>query len=148
MLLWLSEGSIWFCTKSYISSNHIAIFNLATLVIENLAYVIVCKVPCFCREQIRSLSGVGRGSNYLLINVSPATTKRRNACLAQILRRAFTENAEGYRTGLLDHELHLTVLCRQSCHFSVFLSSVLPYLSALGRRKEMVGRAGRETASA
>ena len=29
--------------KSYISSNYRDIFNLATLVIKNLAYVIVCK---------------------------------------------------------------------------------------------------------
>lgn len=38
-----SERSILFYLKSYISSIYMDIFNLATLVIENLAYVIVCK---------------------------------------------------------------------------------------------------------
>lgn len=42
-LLWLSERSMLFHLKSSIPSNYIDIFNLATLVTENLGYVIVCK---------------------------------------------------------------------------------------------------------
>lgn len=67
---------------------------------------------------------------------------------AQIPRRAFAENAEGYGSGPLGHESHLAFVCRQSCHFYVLLSAVLPYLKALSRKKEIVGRAGREKESA
>lgn len=71
--------------------------------------------------------------------------KRGIPFLAQIMRRTFIRNAEGCGTGPLGHELHPSVVCRQVCRPNIFLSSLLPYLKALGGKKNMVGSGtGRE----
>lgn len=68
-----------FCMKPHISSNYIDFFSLETLVIMILAYVTLRKKCSVSSENKYELSGVGRGSNCLLINIFPATNKRRNA---------------------------------------------------------------------